>query len=483
MAKYLTLLLMPAYILLVLSSCDSIPTSNIDENGVINVDFGTKKFNEPFPFEGEKPQWIKDMVTDYLSWFWTNNDTLEYDRHFEISFNEDAVRSKSRMNVFCYIDPTIGRYVETQINGKKVTETNPLVIDASQDVVELSLHAKIHPELGEGNINGYIVAIPENIDDINDNAIQEEGYPIVTWYATQEIGWPLLLWTVLLLLLFAIIAAVVYAAWHLLLLLAGLFSAVSFTLPSITLPRKSFTSHKEHKQHKKQEKEEKKRQRNGRQITPSQGIYIINKIDEWQKNGHSLEELPDYWYSVMLKYYDHDNFKMPTNKYGTWSGERGESKWTPYDNQMPLGYANDNNFNPKHIPLKQMMKRYGQDYIVFFNQLPDFTPFAEGSVEVEIDLLPYKFDIREEWQKKAKEILAKKHHYSTIRELEEKYLGRLQLTLHEHIDGKTVLLVKYAIHSSIKHHGGCALVKMLCIPGIPTYKDTKKDLKKIGVKL
>lgn len=485
MAKHIILLLTPVYILLVFCSCDSIPTSNVDENGIINVNFGTKKFNEPFPFEGEKPQWIKDMVTDYLSWFWTNNDTLEYDRHFEISFNEDAVRSKSRMNVFCYIDPTIGKYVETQINGKKVTETNPLVIDASQDAIELSLHTKIHPEFGEGNINGFIVAIPENIDDINDNAIQEEGYPIVTWYATQEIGWPLLLWTVLLLLLFAIIAAVVYAAWHLLLLLAGLFSAASFTLPSITLPRKSFTSHKEHKQHKKQEKEEKKRQRNGRQITPSQGIYIMNKIAEWlEKHGGDFNRLPKYWQGVMDRYYEHNTFPMP--KDGVRLGENDTFRWIPDDSKRIKKDYDDVNYNPKQYTLKQMMKQYGRNYIEFKKQLPDFTPFALDSIEVEIELQPIDYGakyIRTTWQNEAKKILKDRMHYSSIREMQAKYLEANQLTMHEHVDGKTILLVNTPIHISIPHEGGSALVSFLCRPNIPTYDECKKELGRLGIRL
>lgn len=477
-------------ILLLLYSCDiSTYTNSNMENGVLNVDLGTKQFNDPFPYDGHRPQVLKDIITNYFSWAWTKNDTIEFERNIGISFNEDAVRSKSRMFLYPYIEEGYADYVKVYLNDAVVSEKNPIIVNATLEETDLHLRIRVHPELGDSIVNGFIVAIQENVDEINDAAIQNDSYPIVQWTSTQEIGWPLLLWLILL----AIIAGLLYGIVMLVLFLIESMSAISVSVPTVSFSRsspsratksfiKKINKEKKIKKEKKEKKEEDKKMKRPK-ITPSQGIYIMNKIDEWhEKSGGNIAMLPSYWKTVMMRYYAHDFFKTPTTKYGSWSGKERESKWTPYDSQMPLGDANDINYNPDKKTLKQMMRKYGQDYIQFNRkQLPDFTPFAETNIEVEIELLPYAFNIRAEWQRKAKERLARKHNYSSGQEFEEKYCNKKQLTLHEHIDGKTVLLVKYPIHSSIPHNGGVSLVKMLCIPDIPTFEESKQQLRKLGI--
>lgn len=161
---------------------------------------------------------------------------------------------------------------------------------------------------------------------------------------------------------------------------------------------------------------------------------------------------------------------LPTQKTGTFLGERGNS-----------------DFIPNSEKAQAKLKEYGTDHVTYKNGYPDFSPFTHtrddilGDVYGEVGIghmtedranPAYEFGHRSNGHAETEDLgnfaqadneLAKKMNAQNGTNLTGKdiqdYRERNGLTWHEKEDGKTMQLIPREIHDGCRHSGGVATMK------------------------
>ena len=139
---------------------------------------------------------------------------------------------------------------------------------------------------------------------------------------------------------------------------------------------------------------------------------------------------------------------LPENG-GTWSGEKGNSEWTPDDNVIP---GDRRGTNPDGKTWKELKKEYGFDSIPFKDGEPDFSKIANGEVQIDNFSESRTKNFAQADIQLAKERGVSPQEIKKWR-LENKY------TWHEWKDCKTMQLVPTEVHGNIPHSGGIAETK------------------------
>ena len=131
---------------------------------------------------------------------------------------------------------------------------------------------------------------------------------------------------------------------------------------------------------------------------------------------------------------------------GVWQGERGNSKWCPDIDYVPL------KSNPEGKTWGQILKMFGIDGINFKDGEPDFSSISKGTVEIE----GFSEDRSENFDK-ADIQQAKK--YGCTPEEVKKWRNENGYTWHECKDMGTMQKVPSIVHNNIPHRGGISEVK------------------------
>ncbi len=131
---------------------------------------------------------------------------------------------------------------------------------------------------------------------------------------------------------------------------------------------------------------------------------------------------------------------------GTWSGERGDSKWIPKGEEIPGRY------NPDDVSWKDILEKYGISSIEFEDGEPNFNEISKGNVEID-DFT----DSRRKNFTQADEALAKEKGCSP--EEVKKWREENGYTWHECKDRKTMQKVPSEVHNNIPHSGGISEAK------------------------
>lgn len=126
---------------------------------------------------------------------------------------------------------------------------------------------------------------------------------------------------------------------------------------------------------------------------------------------------------------------------GEWTGDRGESKFIPYDED-----------------LKELLKKFGIDGIEYHNGIPDFSPVTDTTVAIN-DMTSNRYnnfkladeECAKEWNSKARDGRTD----WSARDV-EKWRRENGYTWHECSDMKTCQLVPTKIHAAFGHLGGHA---------------------------
>lgn len=134
---------------------------------------------------------------------------------------------------------------------------------------------------------------------------------------------------------------------------------------------------------------------------------------------------------------------------GEWSGEPGNSNWTPDSDVEP---GDRNGTNPEHKTWRQIKEEYGFESIPFNDGEPDFSEVFKG--EVEIDDFT---DDRDSNFAQADEKLAKQR--GCTPENVVKWREEHKYTWHECKDCKTMQKVPSEVHGNIPHSGGVSEYK------------------------
>jgi len=139
---------------------------------------------------------------------------------------------------------------------------------------------------------------------------------------------------------------------------------------------------------------------------------------------------------------------------GEWCGKAGDSTWLPSEEEIPKRPpSNEKTWS-------EILKKYEVDGIEFKDGEPDFTPFSEGTVEIEdftddrnANFTQADEKLAEQWTTEGKD--GKEWTAQDIKE----YRKENQLSWHERSDMKTLELTPQEVHGNVPHSGGISALK------------------------
>lgn len=177
-------------------------------------DMGCKTYNEPFVGILKSKPSILEKSLKYPPFSWFVSDTVSFKKDLEVTFNEECLRSKTEVT-FYMTDSLDQIYKGASIfyNGKEI-ENGRFTLVADSLVKNISLEYVFNPQLGDYTSIGNIQITAKELDKVNGQDLTQESKIIGIWKCEQEIGWPIiiwLLWILVLLLFFSIIFFIIYA--------------------------------------------------------------------------------------------------------------------------------------------------------------------------------------------------------------------------------------------------------------------------------
>ena len=166
------------------------------------------------------------------------------------------------------------------------------------------------------------------------------------------------------------------------------------------------------------------------------------KISSWEQ----LEEINGDDFETKVNEENPDKIKNCPISDGRWEGERGDSKWIPDPDYVPLKK------NPEGKTWSEILKEYGIDGINFKDGEPDFSEISKGEVEIE----GFSKDRDDNFDKADIELAKQK---GCTPEEVAKWRKEHGYTWHECRDMKTMQKVPSIIHNNVTHRGGVSEVK------------------------
>ena len=184
-----------------------------------SYDWGIATYEEPFVgILDSRPSLLVNSLK-YPPFAWLVSDTMTLSKQFKITFNEECIRSKSKVSLeFADSMGMPFEGVSFIVNGQKLS-TNAIDIDCDKEIQNLNVAIKISPIQKERAFNGYIVATPIELDVINDINLSQEANIIATWKCEQEFEYPILIWCLWLLISVVIVFVAIKLVLFILILL------------------------------------------------------------------------------------------------------------------------------------------------------------------------------------------------------------------------------------------------------------------------
>ena len=137
---------------------------------------------------------------------------------------------------------------------------------------------------------------------------------------------------------------------------------------------------------------------------------------------------------------------VPKNN-GKWSGEIGNSTWTPDSNYSPK------KFNKKDLTWGEILENYPDKNIEFKNGYPKFDKFGRGG---KVQIKDFSTSRRKNFSKADAE-MAKLKGVSKKEVFD--WRKKNKFTWHEEQDCKTMQKIPSIIHGNVHHHGGVSMKK------------------------
>lgn len=209
-----------------------------------NLDFGKGTYR-PNPFK------FLDSVPPF-SWMGMP-DSIKKATELAISFNEDAVRSKSTAQL-ALVDIN-GNKIEGIKVGKSDGSNLSVKADTAQTIVPITF--TVDPTIGDSILNGSIIILGNDLDEANGTSLGTTMTPITTWSLEHKTGINWWRWTILILIVAAILCLIVLIIYLLYYGVSVASSKLSYvTIPSFGL---KIRDAKISKGKKKQDKKDKKK--------------------------------------------------------------------------------------------------------------------------------------------------------------------------------------------------------------------------------
>ena len=141
------------------------------------------------------------------------------------------------------------------------------------------------------------------------------------------------------------------------------------------------------------------------------------------------------------------NNRLPRS--GEWSGESGNSTWTPNKDEVP------SHANVDGKTWDDILKDYGIDGIPFKDGEPDFSEVSRGTVEID-DFSTKRFGAGGNFDQADAKLAEQKG--CTLEDV-QRWRAENDYTWHEKQDCKTMQKVPREIHHNVPHTGGISILK------------------------
>ena len=141
------------------------------------------------------------------------------------------------------------------------------------------------------------------------------------------------------------------------------------------------------------------------------------------------------------------NNRLPRS--GEWSGESGNSTWTPNKDEVPSQANGDGK------TWDDILKDYGIDGIPFKDGEPDFSEVSRGTVEID-DFSTKRFGAGGNFDQADAKLAEQKG--CTLEDV-QRWRAENDYTWHEKQDCKTMQKVPREIHHNVPHTGGISILK------------------------
>ena len=259
-------------------------------------DMGSKTYNEPFVGILKSKPSILEKSLKYPPFSWLTSDTVSFSKGFEVTFNEECIRSKTEVT-FYMTDSLEQIYKGASIfyNGKKI-ENGRFTLTADSLIKNINLKYVFKPQLGDYISSGNIQITAKELDKVNGQDLTQESKIIGIWQCEQEIGWPIMIWLLWLVILITLIVLIVYVLYLLWQALTFIFTRLSLTKQvNISSQLKKNTD-----KNKKKDKKEKTKKLNEWIRIPKEELSseLFEFVERMKKRTGD-----DFFYS--LEYYKH----------------------------------------------------------------------------------------------------------------------------------------------------------------------------------
>lgn len=225
-------------------------SSNHEEETLPWFDFGKATYEEPFVGLLRNRPEILVKSLKYPPFSWVASDTVAFRKEFDITFNDECIRSKSRAFVQFKDESYMPVEDVTVFVNKKQCPDGSFVICADSIRKKIALKFVISPLAGDTVFNGFVFIRGYELDKANNVNLQQENNIVAHWTAKQEIGWPLLLWAFWLiaaLLILVLIGYILYLIGYLLYNLYKTFKSLRGSVDKSKAKKKKLRKEKQEK--------------------------------------------------------------------------------------------------------------------------------------------------------------------------------------------------------------------------------------------
>lgn len=402
-------------------SCSHKDESNQEAENA-TIDFGSGTYR-PTPFH------LDDVIP--FSWLGMP-DSVKKEAEIVISFNEDAIRSQSKSNIYL-VDSNGNRVNGIHIGSLQGEE---VAISAGKKEITLPLTCLVNPEVGDSLLKGYVMVVGDKLDEVNNTQLIASATPIGDWQLKHKTGinwWRWLLLILVVVLILAVLFLIGYGIWEVCKAIAG--NIPTFTMPKFMMPK--FNRNKKKKEKKRRDDDIDDGKKHGRPI--DQYTYKLDRKFIIPNGSQYKNPLGKTNGQLMKELNDNDGIIKLNNGEPVFNKDGGTKSGKPLEAKFPNGideYLNKENLRSgkkvdrQHLhneAFKRIAEKYGMS--------PDELQIFKGNSE------PLE-RLKKRWGCSEQEV---------FRRCRNPY--RIARVLHECRDGKTVQLVPWLYHH-ISHSGG-----------------------------
>lgn len=464
MRKYLILILIFISIFFFCSSCSE-PKYENNNVQITEFDFGDGTYRpNPFRFLDNLPP---------FSWMGMP-DSVKKETNIEISFNEDAVRSHAKAQLI-FVDQN-----GNKINGIKFGKTGSDKFDivARSKVDTIPVLITVDPIVGDSILHGTIIAIGNELDQVNDTILTSHPTQVASWSLTHKKGinwWRWLILICVIVVILAAIAGILYLIFKLSIIVISVIQSVKFIpFASKTSNRGIDNINNKTNKRKKKSKKDKKNRKVEKLLRLEKKLYSNLKLCEKYDVLEEMRLILDTIYQEDLEIY---NLARQELKENTWDAL--EESWTLW-NPVPSSHVEWTGPGKRICNLKATHKTFEECSKYDFTQCkydehgsPDFSKVTFPGTVVDISDLYDSLSVSDikkrggssySLQEVAQMRMAEKLRPVIEKWAKEnnqdadfwKWRDAHDLVPHEDTNCRTMRLVYRTPHTVFKHRGGVA---------------------------